>query len=136
MRNPTKKQVQKVIDTFEKVRPLADNLHRKNGHSIDMLEGVVKHTCGTPMCHAAWFVALDKKMKDYNDGARKMAKTLGFDNDTMLMKWAFENPEIWGNEFGNAMFCDPEAFGVTRKIDLTMSKIIRHWKGVQKRLPK
>lgn len=148
MRHPTKKQVQKVIDNFTKVLPIATKTEKVNGHSVDMGDGriakVENNVCGTPMCHGGWFAlsclkSLKKDlgysyMTSYENGAEKMAEFLGFKNLTQLKIWAQENPKIWGNDNGDCMFLAEGAFNYKGK--LTLAKIISHWKGVQKRLPK
>lgn len=156
MRNPTKKQVQKVIDNLTKMLPLSKKIDRKNKNfddylSVNMYEPsivdvrkgdkeCIKTACGTPMCHGGWYLiaSIPKKnsalMSGYKDGAEIMAKHLGFENHMELEDWAGKNPKIWGNSYGANMFSGEEAF--TYAGSLTLSKIITHWKRVQRRLPK
>lgn len=133
MKNPTKKQVQKVIDTLTKVLPAARKLDRKEG-SIGMLISHVDHSCGSPMCHGGWYAVAKKKGLDYQTGSELIAKDLGFANQFDLRYWADGNEEIWDNNNGYYMFCDCTAFNYRN--NLTLGKIITHWKGVQKRLIK
>jgi len=135
MRHPTKKQVQKVIDNFRKVLPQAQRLQRKEGCSVNMSEINIDAACGTPMCHGGWYaVSTCKNAINFSGGKTLMAEHLGFDASYELKSWAMNNPEIWGNYYGEEMFNFNRAFNHHGK--LTLPKIIRHWINVQKRLPK
>jgi len=144
MRNPTKRQVQKVIDIFETVQKLADN---NLENPVDMREGQVFTHCGSPMCHAGWFEAALQKSKNttnysftnYEHGAQKMAEILGFKSKNDLEMWAHYNPDIWGNQNGSFMFSFYGAFEFkngNKPKRFTLRHIISHWKKVQKRLPR
>lgn len=131
--NPTKEQVQVVINTLAIAKGMADSAGHKEC-PVDMGEVFVSH-CGTPMCHGGYY-ALVKKGADYEDGAHQMAIDLGFEDRYGLQDWADENPLIWGNTDGWAMFDSVDAFGFLFDEDLTdLQQIIDHWKGVQERLP-
>lgn len=140
MRNPTKKQVQKVIDVLTKANKIA-----KFNAPVDMSETQVeeKHICGTPMCHGGWYAVgrmpktkIIEKHVSYTHGASLMSKDLGFNNDSQLEEWAEQNPELWGNKCGWGIFSAAKAF-TNAEFELTsLTQIIDHWKGVQERLPK
>ena len=142
-----------------------------------MTSSYVSHhdDCGTVACHAGWYAMA--KMKDlenvkflhdssmnnrfllykedelitFDDGIHLMARDMGFEEGWELREWAEYNPEIWGNDYGYAMFsCDGEkAFGysefstagVIKGIDenediLDLEKIVSHWRNVADRLEK
>lgn len=89
---PTKKQVQKVIDNFKKVLPMAI----KDNHLM-MMEGDVnmQHKCGTVHCHGGWYAIAVCNLKeplDFTAGANRMAQDLGFENMGVLENWANEYP--------------------------------------------
>jgi hypothetical protein len=131
MKNPTSKQFKTVINTFIKILPIA----RFKGH-LDMGQGdIEKNICGTPMCHGGWYaVAANVKpdnfgIVDFDDGALALAKTLGFIDKHALKDWALNNPNLWGNPYGNNMFCSISAFNDAK----TMRGVINHWIGVHNR---
>lgn len=151
MRNPTKKQVQKVIDTLTKALLAAKKLEKTGKPSIMMLQPNIDHTCGAPMCHGGWYAAIrtnEDIFLSYYDGISIMEKDLGFTKDVGLEEWAGANPTIWGNTFGDVMFSSKFAFMSDKKrhsiydtpkereFQINLSTIINHWKRVQKRLPK
>ncbi len=128
MKNPTQEQFQIVIDTLIKANEMAGNRA-----GVQMMHGSIhKPECGSPMCHGGWyFVAKGLKKGNFMQGAKRMAKDLGFKNDETLEDWALRNPEIWGNKFGDSMFCSNRAFGDVY-ID-SLQQIINHWKCVKER---
>lgn len=138
----------KVIDTFKKVLPLAT---RKN--HLDMGETFIKqkdlgHKCGTVHCHAGWYgVAKFDLSKEpvvtYLKGADAIAQDLGFKrtkNGTPrygLSDWAGQNPNIWGNPFGDRIFSHEIAFMNFEKRPQgaeTLQHIIDHWQEVYERV--
>lgn len=129
-----KKQVQKVIDTFEKV--LEEYPHLE----LDMMESEVNHNvCGTVHCHGGAYAlgACDlNKPLDFNDGANQMAKDLGFVSGRPLEIWATKNPTIWGNDTGSRMFANRYAFQSLTRPDgaQSLEDIIQHWREVKERL--
>ena len=157
------KKILKVIENLERMLPYAQN----NG-SLDMSCGTVstekgKNLCGTTQCHGGWYAiaALSYKKRkegvEYDDGANKMAKHLGFKESVSkrqtdvyekgqmieasdkLCSWANKNPEIWGNTDGNIMFsCYGRMafYHETKRPDgaLTLQHIVDHWKEVYERL--
>lgn len=130
--NPTKKQVQVVIDTLQSAKDKTTEMGYKAA-PVNMMD-VHLEGCGTPMCHAGYY-AIMNSMDDYEDGANKMAKDLGFKNSRDLLTWALDNPEIWGNKNGNGMFSAPISFGIDTPTAIgDLQVIIDHWKGVQSRL--
>ncbi len=84
MNNPTREQVQVVIDNPMSVLPMAQ--YEKN---LDMLEGDI---CGTTLCHGGWYAISiwrdNIKGRHFADGARRMAWDLGFDDRESLETWA------------------------------------------------
>lgn len=132
MSNPTKAQVQTVIDSLEKVLPQASkecNLAMRNGS-----------LCGTVHCHAGWY-AIAKGMSSEDDEncvdeANQMASDLGFSGMQDLMDWAQSNPRLWGTPSGHGMFCAAEAFESDTRPDgaKCLQDIVDHWKEVQSRL--
>ena len=77
----------------------------------------------------------------FDDGANRMATTAGF-VDTGIMtpaevleQWAADNPAIWGNKYGKAMFCSGIAFNPGQsRFDMPLRTVADHWKGVYERL--
>ncbi len=142
MKNPTKEQVQLIIDTFESVKELSNKECR-----VNMMEGCLDTSCGSPMCHGGWYAVarLDlyskKTTRDFVSGANKMAKDLGFKNEGELVQWARNNPMIWGNTEGALMFTFDTAFKAEEDWKYSylfrvtnLSQIIDHWKRVQTKL--
>ena len=73
----------------------------------------------------------------FHDGAKIMARDLGFKSAGELSRWALENPGIWGNKNGTYMFTSFAAFGVTDEGPITqlpLSMIASHWRQVALRL--
>ncbi len=114
-----------------------------------------KPACGTPGCHAGLIsiVAKDlpgleetylkifkgyfKVYKDikqdfylYSIWADALAEFLGIKGEKDLAVWAAKNPKLWGNEFGEWMFCCWSAFTDDESKKLTHRDIINHWKQV------
>lgn len=143
MKNPTKAEVQIVIDNFKAVLPLSKKTASRKKGNIDMTETEINF-CGSPMCHAGWYVAgvyknnrtpepINERVS-YIRGASLLSKHLGFMSEEYLLNWAKQNPKLWGNENGELMFNSKYAFNFRDK--LTLAKIVNHWMGVQKRLPR
>lgn len=149
MRHPTKNQMQRVIDSFKTIEDAAN----KKG-AFDIEEDRVYTTqydettyeCGTVHCVAGWFAVANIKNKyikeeikegycNYEDGANLIAKRLGFKSPYELAKWAKENPEIWGNEYGTCMFSRESAYKDLEGSNTPMTAIIQHLEGVRDRLP-
>jgi len=147
MKNPTVKQVQALIARFESV------IKKWPEGVLDMDEPDVRsgqHNCGTTHCHAGWYAVayIDEgrefppEVEDNNmrritciDGIDLMSRDLGFRKPVDLRSWAQRNPEIWGNEFGDFMFCKASAFGPEGGDDAeNMQDIVAHWKTVLKTL--
>ncbi len=150
-RNPTVRQVEKLVEKFMSVNPLASKLQRfrYSGNSVNMGEQYVcdlndvKEGCGTPMCHAGWYGYVSnvnnpegKRIRHYDKGALLMAQDLGFKTTAQLLKWADGNPDIWGNDRGARMFIGSEAFNDGHTNITKLSTIISHWRKVGRRLAK
>jgi hypothetical protein len=95
-------------------------------------------SCSSPACFAGWWVfahgeeiipsgASDAWLK----GARSIALFLGFDSRNSFETWAEESPDLWGNEDGDGVFCDPWAFGAS---SITLIDIATHLEGVADRI--
>lgn len=141
MRHPRRAQMQEVIDTLReyeaKLREEGEEVTLNFGRGTVARPG----GCGTVACFAGHYEAA-VTMADpgwswrfneetggqleraphagrlrlgvsYHDGARSIARTLGFDEAWELTTWAEVNPEIWGNDHGGLMFepSGPLAFG-------------------------
>ena len=139
--DPTKQQVQDVIDTLrayeERLQAEGEDL------VLNFARGTVVRPggCGTVACFAGHYEAA-RLMADpdgcwgfntetgghlecaphsgrlrlnvtYHDGARSVARALGFEESGDLTAWADAHPEIWGNAHGAKMFdaSGPLAFG-------------------------
>ena len=99
-----------------------------NGH-LSLTTGVYDQNGVRPRSRIAGF--------SYSNGAQRMSEVLGFDEYSMLEKWAYDNPKIWGNPNGLDMFNNKRAFGLYEvDEDLTLLHIYTHWLGVADRLEK
>jgi hypothetical protein len=142
MHTPTKAQFQTVIDNLKSVLPMA--IQEQN--HFDMMQGTVACAgaiCDTVHCIGGWYaiatdIYKDKAATSYSHGAEKMAEDLGFFHDhpiiharENLTNWAFKNPDIWGNPYGNGMFCDELAYNNAG----TLGEAINHLESVRDRLP-
>ena len=149
--HPTAEAVRNVVATFDRV------IATHPSASVNMQFGnIFKNSCGTSACHAGWyrmdkirhklsefvwasaslgfFVLYDgNQLIDFKDGAQNLAKDLGFNNAASLELWAWKNHDLWGNEYGIAMFGRAEAFG-EREETITLRHIRDHWAGVAERL--
>lgn len=136
---PTSQQVQIVIDNLKKVLPLA----QAENH-LDMGEDSVnnfRYKCGTVHCHGGWYAIavcdLESNYISYIDGAKQMARDLGFKYAIELEVWADENKWIWGNNMGYYMFSSPRAFfsfHIRSGGAKTLQDIVDHWEDVKQRL--
>lgn len=96
-----------------------------------------ENLCGTPACHAGWFGTFyDNSSPYYSAYADKMSNLLGFNNMYRLEEWAARKPSLWGNENGEGMFCENEAFGLLEGDIVTLKHIYKHWYKVAARLYK
>ncbi len=123
------------------------------------MESTKEPTCGTPGCHAGLIsiVAKDlpgleeahlkvfkihfktyKEIKQdlyvYSIWADALAEFLGFEDILHLTDWAVDNPKLWGNKYGDYMFCGRRAFTDDKSKQLTHIDIINHWKQVLKKV--
>lgn len=119
MHTPTKTQWNTVIENFKSILPLVEKSGERH---LNMMEPSVNnnHTCGTVHCYAGWYAVatldLENKILSYTDGKQKLAEDLGFRTDRELQDWTDDNPEIWGNQRGPAMFTSTEAFDYANSI--------------------
>ena len=142
--------------TSDKVFKVVKRLDRANQKynfaEVDMVQGYRKETpCGTVCCHGGLYVlAKGEELQattgyegeNYIAGASWMAEDLGFTGGrwgnlpyTDLLKWADNNPEIWGNYSGKRMFISEAAFCKRDNMkNLTVEDIINHWEEVGMRL--
>lgn len=140
----TSGKIFKVVKKFERVLPFAEHenaLNMQKGRVSDRNDG---HQCGTIHCHAGWYLLAKKwdlkshylddgsGIVSYLGGVVTMCRDLGFDTENDLLLWAKWNPEIWGNEYGERMFCSSLAFNYEE--GLTLQKIVDHWGEVGMRL--
>lgn len=129
-------QVQKVIDTFEKV------LKEYPQAKLDMEQGCVNnpfHICGTVHCHGGFYAigACDLENHPiYIHGADQMAKDLGLEDNQELERWANDHPKEWGNEKGRYMFINETSFKSSTRPNgaKSLKDIIQHWREVKERL--
>ncbi len=107
-------------------------------------------TCGTSGSHPGLIYIVSKdllELKDiykrfyfsgyvYEDDfpwyywASTLAKLLGFKDRHGLTDWARDNPKLWGNKYGERLFCHFSAFTSSQYKKLTHRDIIEHWKQV------
>lgn len=153
MNNPTKGQMQTVIDNLRNIEELANKPGkvdmRVSEVSVYHSDCLGEHVCGTVHCMAGWYAValrgkdpkidrlIEKKDCGYIDGARKIADKLGFVSVVQMIQWAHDNPEIWGNNDGYEIFRDFKAYIPEIEIfhDKRMTGIIKHLEGVRDRLP-
>lgn len=116
----------------EKFMPYAAD--EKN--ELDMSEcNVVEHACGTTACHGGYAIlALNIKSRFYDSGANALARYLGFPSREKLEVWARNNPQIWGNDYGDEMFSSGYAFGIDCYEMAFLKHIVSHYLSVAKRL--
>jgi hypothetical protein len=140
MRNPTVKQVNYVIDKLKSVRKQASQEGAFDMNVWRVYSKKNKHECGTIHCVGGWYAVVNLNRKEikagikeglvrYEDGANLMANDLGFEDGYVLAIWAYENPEIWGNDRGCSMF--------TKKIAYSNSGfdgVIAQWELVKENL--
>ena len=149
MKNPTKEQMQVVIDNLKLIE---EEANKESRFDIDkpMIKEPGETVCGTVMCVGGWY-AMATLFKDgfssvdvdayisFKTGTHEIAKALGFSCTDDLEHWADTSPELWGNDLGSWMFyelmayngMDEDSMGVHNPITI----IIDHFKGVQSRLP-
>lgn len=68
------------------------------------------------------------------EGEDAIACVLGYDDVVDLRRWAAQNPETWGNEYGDLMFELDVAYGVAGADPLAIEDVARHWLGVAERV--
>lgn len=124
-------------------------LHKQNktGAEVNM-RCVDFHPCGTVACHAGWFAIAKGKRRigvyeetrkiqayGYTDAAREMAKFIGFESEDAMCAFFGKHPKLWGNNYGNVMFLDPDAFNPYED-KVTLKMIGKHWGKVHDRILK
>ena len=142
MTHPRSEDVYKVAERFQSVEDMPGE--------VDMIKtSALEGPCGTVACMAGWYY-LTMKEEDFKEmpgifdigphdaygiGAKSLAYSLGFSNKDLLKKWADENPDLWGNEFGESMFSHELAYGKESSYEiLTVKEIADHFFGVGNRL--
>lgn len=136
MHTPTKAQFQTVIDNLNRA---VNDYGAADSENFSMCQGTTTNDsgtiCGTVHCIGGWYaISVLQPFNgrvSYSNGANKMARDLGFNCYYDLKMWASNNPSIWGNEWGHAMFCDEWAYNNAR----TLPEAIVHLEGVRDRLP-
>jgi hypothetical protein len=114
-----------------------------------------KPSCGTCGCHAGLISIVAKELSElqaiyepiyskecdsrgeekknhyiFSVWSSALAIFLGFKYEYELEVWARKNPELWGNKYGDDMFCSRLAFTNDEDKKLTHRDIINHWKQV------
>ena len=155
IKHPSSESVHWLAGRFEKL------VREYPGASVDMTNPCIRIHKGRPVpecspaCHTGWYVVVRHAelarqrgkgcvskatagvLYGFDDGARIMARDLGFECAGELLRWALENPGIWGNKNGTYMFTSSAAFGVTDEGSITqlpLSMIASHWRQVALRL--
>lgn len=138
MRHPDPNTILKLV---KKLEPYKDCTVKMGSPMVDYKDILsyrrffsYGNLCG---CHGAWWAKafnVTDKFREFNYrlGANELARRLGFENLSELQNWAFYNKEIWGNEFGNGMFCSRAAFN--EKPEFKVQVLIDKWKDVAKRI--
>jgi hypothetical protein len=107
LKTPTYEQFTTVIETLNKVLPMAER-----DDQLDMTEGLLR---GTVLSFEGWYYRakkgdLQKHRYNFIDGARLVAVDLGFKDFVELEDWADNSPELWLNYNGGNIFSDAIAF--------------------------
>lgn len=131
-------------DKAEELGKMFLDLEKSNPGGLEVSMGCTafNHECGTVACHAGWFAVIQGKSRmkwqgqnySYRDAANEMAEFLGFKYHINLERWARNNPLLWGNEYGDEMFCDNAAFGKKIHQTLTLTDIGNRWLKVADRI--
>lgn len=121
----------RFLQMAAKFMPYAAN----EGNRLDMGEPFVKnHYCGTTACHGGYAALIFNAGEFYEDGAKRLAKFLGFACVGSLESWAHYNGQLWGNQDGGYMFSSRLAFGVDMDSDIDLRDVVTHYLSVAKRL--
>jgi len=144
MKHPTKEQFQTVIDNLTSVLPLAEHEGHLNMSEYMISENHLGHLlykCGTVHCVGGWYgiscgIHQDVDMErehyiSFTEGCELMADHLGLSSDMELVIWARDNPEIWGNEYGQYLLSSDKAYDGAQ----TLKEVTDHFIAVQSRLP-
>ena len=132
--------LKEVIKNLKSVEHLASKEGMLDMQQVRVNYNFKKDTCDAPHCLAGWFTiaiknrrsvqsALTARYCSYSYGAEIMANRLGFRNDDDLKHWCHNNPEIWGNDYGNALFSATYAYN-----HKGFSGIVKHFEEMYKRL--
>lgn len=128
-----------------RVRELADRLQANVADRVVDMVSVDEPACGTPGCHAGeiWLAYPDKRpdgrysfavvaewLSEYLMGEKHIGEADM--NNIAIVKWAKENPDIWGSPWGKGMFSNSIAFGNPK--NLTAKHIADWWSAVADRL--
>lgn len=127
---------EKLRTMAEKFEALAENEANRVEFSADT---ALKNGCGSVACHAGWAgIALGALSPYYKIGAKALARFLNpwwvFASDFSC--WAFENPELWGNDKGAAMFnaVGYIAFGFDKQGQCNLLDIANYYREVAARI--
>ena len=75
------------------------------------------------------------RLIDYTDGLAIMSKLTGFKKGNDISEWALANADVWGNTYGNTMFCSLMAFGCTNATPTAGVELVaKHFEDVANRL--
>ena len=133
--------LKQVIKNLKSVEHLASKEGMLDMQQVRVNYNFKKDTCGVPHCLAGWFTIAIKNRRavksalltarycSYSYGAEIMANRLGFKNHDDLRHWCYNNPEIWGNDYGNELFSATYAYN-----HKGFSGIIKHFEEVYNRL--
>jgi hypothetical protein len=137
-----KDKLKELVGALDELSDDVKNMDVNSGSINELL-------CGTPGRLACLISIVAKDLPElqdiynYNDDYRihddnyeydiwvdTLAQFLGFVDMRHLTDWAKDNPKIWGNKYGDYMFCSRLAFTNDKNKHLTHRDIINHWKQV------
>lgn len=103
--HPQPERLREMAGRFEE---RARNPHNRVDFSRSIAGTEPYSGCGTVACHAGWAGQVLGASNHYLSGARALGRFLcpwwgDVDGDD-FPRWAYENPELWGNLHGRAMF--------------------------------
>ena len=119
------------------IKLMEDAVKKHGKFQIKMQEsGIIFSDERRPFCCHGGFLGTSLGLYGnlWYEGANEGAKFLGFADRLDLMRWAWKNPEIWGNDRGSKMFMDASSFGFAYFDYFSSDLLIRHWEGVLERL--
>ena len=115
------------------------NKHNLQHTELDMMAANDERSestdlCNTPACHGGWAAILyeaeiEKSDWFFEDGARALARKLGFLNELDYQAWAEIYPDFWGGVNGAFMFESSMAFGdFDSEKHLTLQDVESHYR--------